>query len=72
MILWESVPIADDETGGSLHDKLAGLGARLLVEVLKQLKEGTAKRIPRTIPGLLCKNDGQEMGNIDFSKPAVE
>ncbi|NLY48592.1 MAG: methionyl-tRNA formyltransferase [Clostridiales bacterium] len=73
MILWESVPIADDETGGSLHDKLAGLGARLLVEALKQLKEGTAKRIPQdNSRASYVKMMDKEMGNIDFSKPAVE
>lgn len=73
MILWESIPIAPDETGGSLHDKLAMLGAKLLVKALKQLEEGNASRIPQ--------NDSQathvsmmnkEMGNIDFSKPAVD
>ena len=32
MILQESIPLAEDETGGSLHDKLASLGARLIVE----------------------------------------
>ena len=28
------LPIADDETAGTLHDKLAGLGARLIVDTL--------------------------------------
>jgi methionyl-tRNA formyltransferase len=31
------LPIAPDETAGSLHDKLAGLGARLIVEALAGL-----------------------------------
>ena len=43
MILQESIPLAEDETGGSLHDKLASLGARLIVEALDKLKEGLQK-----------------------------
>ena len=35
------VPLADDETGGSLHDRLADAGARALLECLRQLAAGT-------------------------------
>ena len=35
------LPIADDDTAGSLFDKLATLGARTLVEVLPQVLAGT-------------------------------
>lgn len=34
MLLEESVPIAPDETAGTLHDRLAALGARLIVRAL--------------------------------------
>ncbi|MEH6544225.1 MAG: methionyl-tRNA formyltransferase [Porticoccaceae bacterium] len=33
-------PIADDETGGSLHDKLAQLGPELLLETIEHLAPG--------------------------------
>jgi methionyl-tRNA formyltransferase len=33
----ERLPMASDETAGSLHDQLAGLGARLIVEALAEL-----------------------------------
>jgi methionyl-tRNA formyltransferase len=36
----EAIPIAADDTGASLHDKLAELGARLIVTVLAQLERG--------------------------------
>ena len=39
-----TVPIAEDETGGSLHDKLAAAGGRLIVSTLEKLKEGTLTR----------------------------
>ncbi len=42
MILKKEVPIAEDETGESLHDKLAQAGAELCVETLKALEDHTA------------------------------
>ena len=38
------VPLAEDETGGSLFDKLSQAGAGLCVKVLKDLEEGKAVR----------------------------
>lgn len=72
MILKESIPLAKDETGGSLHDKLAELGAKLLVKVLEQLQDGTAERIPQEdSQATYVKMLDKEMGNIDFTKPAL-
>ena len=41
MLLKTEVPLEADETGGSLHDKLAKAGASLCVETLARLREGT-------------------------------
>ncbi len=41
MLLKTEVPLEEKETGGSLHDKLAEAGAKLCVETLKALEEGT-------------------------------
>lgn len=72
MILQESIPIADDETGGSLHDKLALLGARLVVEALDKLKDGSAPRIPQDDSlASYVKMLDKDMGTIDFSQPAL-
>ncbi len=73
MILKRSIPIAKEETGGSLHDKLAELGADLMAEALEQIAAGTAQRIPQehseaTHVTMLDK----EMGNIDFAASALE
>ena len=35
MLLVERLPIADDDSTGTLHDKLAALGGRLIVEALE-------------------------------------
>ncbi|MDE7299661.1 MAG: methionyl-tRNA formyltransferase [Lachnospiraceae bacterium] len=73
MITKELVEIAPDETGGSLHDKLAGAGCIALRRAIGQIEGGTAVRTPQdntqaTYVGMLKK----EMGYLDFSRPAVE
>ncbi|MBL8413289.1 MAG: methionyl-tRNA formyltransferase, partial [Propionivibrio sp.] len=37
LLLAESLPIAENDTAATLHDKLAALGARLIVEALERL-----------------------------------
>lgn len=47
-IIWqEGIPIGSEETFGSLERRLAGLGARLAVEVLDLLATGQAPRSPQ-------------------------
>ena len=71
MILQKKLPISDHETGGSLHDKLSDLGAELLIEALKEIKEGTAQRISQdNSKATYVKVLDKTMGNIDFTKPA--
>ena len=41
VLLRASTPIAADETGGSLHDRLSALGAKLLGDGLRRLLDGT-------------------------------
>ncbi len=47
MILWETIPISEEDTVGAVHDRLALLGAQALVETLKLIGEGKAPRIPQ-------------------------
>ena len=42
VLLSAALPIAADDTGGSLHDKLAALGARLLADGLEEVSRGRA------------------------------
>ena len=46
-----AIPIAADDTGGSLHDKLADLGARLIVSALAQLERGELEARPQAEAG---------------------
>lgn len=45
IIVSRSIAIAPDETGGSLHDRLADLAPSVMVEALEKLADGTAPRI---------------------------
>lgn len=47
VILSQSIPLAPDETGGSLHDRLAILAAEVMAETLDMLANGSAPRIPQ-------------------------
>ncbi len=73
ILMQEAVPIADDETGGSLFDKLAGLGSELIVRALPLIEAGTLTPVPQDESkadhvGMLNKS----MGEIDFGLSAVE
>lgn len=48
IIAQASTPIDPEESVESVHDRLAGLGARLLVQAAARLEAGTAERTPRT------------------------
>lgn len=74
MITKVVVPIAEEETGGSLFDKLSAAGARLLVDTLPSLTNGTAvyEKQPEESPTPYAAMIQKRMGNIDWNRPAVE
>ncbi|MBR6020693.1 MAG: methionyl-tRNA formyltransferase [Lachnospiraceae bacterium] len=62
------VPITEEETGGSLHDKLAAAGAEALVAAIPGIVDGTLAPIPQgemTTP--YAKQLTKDMGNLDFT-----
>lgn len=69
---WKT-PISGQDTGGSLHDRLAEAGARAVVQVLDQLAAGTARSRPQPEDGITyaAKIDKSE-AMIDWSRSAVE
>ena len=68
------VPIAEDETGGSLFDKLSQAGAKLCVKVLQDLGDGKAVREkqPEESTTPYARMIDKKMGAIDWEKPAKE
>lgn len=68
MIMKKEIEISPEETGESLHDKLACAGAELCVETLKALESHTAVfekqgETPTAYARMLTK----ELGNIDWN-----
>ena len=71
ILLQNRLTIAPDETGGTLHDKLAQLAPAALISALDQLATGTAPRIPQdnalaSSAPKLQRADGR----IDWTQPA--
>lgn len=72
MISRASVLLAEDETGGSLFDRLSELGAELLIETLPSVFDRTAvyepqpEESPTPYAGMITK----QMGLLDFQKDA--
>ena len=72
IILQKEIDISKDETAGTLHDKLANLGADALLESLDDIESGRAKRIPQDdSKATHVKTLDKEMGEIDFGEPAI-
>ncbi len=72
MILKDKVDITKEDTAGTLHDKLAVLGADLLLEALKKIEDGTSERMRQDdSQATHVKTLDKEMGQIDFSLPAI-
>ncbi len=73
MLLKEEVEITPEDTFATVHDKMAVVGANLLVETLQKLENGTLQREEQnhdaaTYAPMLTK----ETGHIDWSKTAKE
>lgn len=69
ILIQRATPIGPNETYGALSDRLASLGAELLLETLDALERGTLVRTPQnpeaaTVCHMLAKEDGR----IDFAK----
>ncbi|MFJ3046145.1 methionyl-tRNA formyltransferase [Herbaspirillum chlorophenolicum] len=73
MLLIESLPIGNDDTTGSLHDKLAALGGKMIVEALAKLEQGQLPATPQPEQGAnYAAKIAKEEAALDFSQPAAE
>ena len=73
MLLKTEIPIEPKETGGSLFDKLAQAGAKLCVETLEALQNGTVTPIPQgETTTAYAKMLDKQLGDINWNKTAVE
>lgn len=73
MLLKVSTPITAEDTGGTLHDRLAALGSQAVVRAVEALAAGTLQPEPQddalaTYAHKLSKDEAR----IDWRRPAVE
>ena len=73
MLLAEAVEITAQTTAESLHDDLAALGARLIVDALSGLESGTLQPTPQPETGATyAKKLSRDEGGLDWRKNADE
>jgi len=72
MLLKRAIAIGEDDAG-ALHDRLAALGAELIVDALNQLAAGTANETTQPSDGATyAKKLTRDDEAIDWSRPASE
>ncbi len=73
MLLREATPITGDDTAQTLHDRLAGIGARLIVDALAGVQAGLLNEIEQPERGVTyaAKLDKDE-GRLDWTRPNTE
>jgi methionyl-tRNA formyltransferase len=73
MMLIERVGIQDTDTTGSLHDKLAALGATMIVEALRRMERGELPSTPQPEQGVTyAAKISKDEAKLDFGLPAVD
>lgn len=73
MLLTARTPIKADETTGVVHDRLADMGAKLLVETLAGLEAGQLIPVPQPAEGVTyARKIEKAEARIDFNRPAAE
>ena len=73
VLMGEQVRIDALETAGSLHDKLAAVGARILPVALGAIERGAARETPQSEEGVTyAKKIKTAEARIDWTRPAAE
>ena len=71
ILLKRTIRIAPDETGGSLHDRLAAISPAPLAEALRLLESNNAPRVPQnSVEATYAPKLEREHGDIDWREAA--
>jgi len=72
MLLQAKTGISDEDTGGSLHDRLAILGAQTLIDTLMQIESGSITPTPQDdSDAVYARKLAKHEGNIDWQQEAT-
>jgi methionyl-tRNA formyltransferase len=67
------LPISANDDAGTLHDKLAALGADAIVAALRDIAEERAQPIPQPAEGATyARKIGKDEARLDWARPAIE
>jgi methionyl-tRNA formyltransferase len=73
MLLIERVAIEDGDTTGSLHDKLAALGGKMIVDALNKLQHNQLEAVVQPEEGVnYAAKISKEEAALDFTQSAVD
>jgi methionyl-tRNA formyltransferase len=73
MLMMQKVAIGALETTGALHDRLARLGADMIVAALNMRREGKLHAVPQPETGVTyAAKISKEEARLDFNRPADE
>jgi methionyl-tRNA formyltransferase len=73
VLLQAETPISPQDTAGTLHDRLALLGATLLVDALRGLEQGIISPSPQASEGVTyAPKIAKAEARIDWARPALE
>ena len=73
MLLLETLPIRGDDTTVTLHDRLAALGGRLIVEALERAACGGLRPVPQPAHGITYAHKIEKAESaVDWSLPATQ
>ena len=73
MLLRGVLPITDDDTTATLHDKLARLGGELIVQTLQRWETGTLTAVEQPAEGVTyAKKIAKQESAIDWTLPAED
>jgi methionyl-tRNA formyltransferase len=73
MLSMERLPILDTDTTGSLHDKLAEMGGRMIVEALRKMAAGGLDAVPQPEEGVTyAAKISKDEAKLDLQRPAAE
>ena len=72
MLLIESAPISDQDNTSSLHDRLAAMGARLIVKAVELAGQGKLKPLPQPGAGISYAHKiAKAEAALDWTQPAA-